>query len=95
MLPEKARTLTIPRIPTATYRLQFREGLDFARAADLAPYLARTGVSHLYASPLFRATTGSTHGYDVTDHRELDPALGGRARVRLPPAPPRRARRAG
>ena len=71
--------MTIPRIPTATYRLQFREGMDFARAADLAPYLARTGVSHLYASPLFRATTGSTHGYDVTDHRELDPALGGRA----------------
>ena len=70
--------MTIPRIPTATYRLQFREGMTFERARDLAPYLARTGVSHLYASPLFRATTGSTHGYDVTDHRELDPTLGGR-----------------
>ena len=68
----------IPRIPTATYRLQFREGMDFSRARDLAPYLAGTGVSHLYASPLFRAASGSTHGYDVTDHRELDPTLGGR-----------------
>ena len=67
-----------PRIPTATYRLQFREGMDFARAATLAPYFARIGVSHLYASPLFQATEGSTHGYDVTDHAVLDEALGGR-----------------
>ena len=69
----------IPRIPTATYRLQFREGMDFARAASLAPYLARVGVSHLYASPLFQASEGSTHGYDVTDHRVLDESLGGRS----------------
>ena len=68
----------IPRIPTATYRLQFREGFDFARAAELAPYFARVGVSHIYASPLFQATEGSTHGYDVTDHRALDTSLGGR-----------------
>ena len=67
-----------PRIPTATYRLQFREGMDFARAARLAPYLARVGTSHLYASPLFQAAEGSTHGYDVTDHARLDEALGGR-----------------
>lgn len=62
----------------ATYRLQFREGVTFDVAIDLLPYLARLGVSHLYASPLFTATTGSTHGYDVTDFNEIDPALGGR-----------------
>ncbi len=61
----------------ATYRLQFREGMDFDRAAELAPYLARLGVSHLYASPLFQATEGSTHGYDVCDHGRFDESLGG------------------
>lgn len=66
-------------LPTATYRLQFRNGMDFDRAAALAPYLAGLGVSHLYASPIFTATPGSTHGYDVTDPGEVDPALGGRA----------------
>ncbi|MFW5641275.1 MAG: malto-oligosyltrehalose synthase [Roseicyclus sp.] len=66
-------------LPTSCYRLQFREGMDFDRAAALAPYLSALGISHLYASPLFTAQTGSTHGYDVTDPTEIDPALGGRA----------------
>ncbi|NDV00331.1 malto-oligosyltrehalose synthase [Pseudoroseicyclus tamaricis] len=64
-------------LPTATYRLQFRQGMDFDRAAGLVPYLADLGVSHLYASPLFTAAPGSTHGYDVTDPGEIDPGLGG------------------
>jgi len=63
--------------PRATYRLQLRGGMDFDRAAGLAPYLARLGISHLYASPPFQAREGSSHGYDVTDHGRLDPALGG------------------
>ena len=66
-------------IPSATYRLQFRSGMDFDRAAGIVPYLRDLGVSHLYASPIFAAVTGSTHGYDVIDHNEIDPALGGRA----------------
>jgi len=65
-------------IPTATYRLQFRNGLTFDRAIGLVPYLKRLGISHLYASPIFTATTGSTHGYDVTDANGIDPAIGGR-----------------
>lgn len=64
--------------PRATYRLQFREGMGFDRASAIVPYLARLGISHLYASPIFRAPAGSTHGYDVADHNEIDPALGGR-----------------
>ncbi|MEX2615122.1 MAG: malto-oligosyltrehalose synthase [Alphaproteobacteria bacterium] len=64
-------------LPTATYRLQFRQGMNFDRAASLAPYFSRLGVSHLYASPLFQATPGSTHGYDVTDHNRFDESLGG------------------
>ncbi len=62
----------------ATYRLQFRGGMDFDRAAALVPYLARLGISHLYASPIFTATSGSSHGYDVVNYNEIEPALGGR-----------------
>ena len=65
-------------IPTATYRVQFRNGMTFDRAGALAPYLRRLGISHLYASPIFKAAPGSTHGYDVTDANEIDPAIGGR-----------------
>ncbi len=64
-------------LPRATYRLQFRQGMGFDEAAQLAPYFGRLGVSHLYASPLFQAAPGSTHGYDVTDHGRLDDSLGG------------------
>ncbi len=69
--------------PRSTYRLQFRNGMDFGKARQLVPYLAALGVSHLYASPLMTATTGSTHGYDVTRTDEIDPALGGTDGLRL------------
>ncbi|GHG22789.1 malto-oligosyltrehalose synthase [Paracoccus aerius] len=64
-------------IPTATYRIQMRDGVDFERVTQLLPYLSDLGVSHLYLSPIFLATTGSTHGYDITDPTRIDPALGG------------------
>ena len=34
------------------------------------------GVSHVYLSPIFKARPGSVHGYDVTDHNQLNPELG-------------------
>jgi (1->4)-alpha-D-glucan 1-alpha-D-glucosylmutase len=64
------------RIPRATYRLQLDEGTTFADAAGLVPYLAELGVSDLYASPYLKARRGSAHGYDVVDHRSLNPELG-------------------
>ena len=63
----------------ATYRVQFRNGFTFGDAARIVPHLARVGITHLYASPIFAATDGSTHGYDVTDHNVLDPQIGGEA----------------
>jgi (1->4)-alpha-D-glucan 1-alpha-D-glucosylmutase len=51
--------------------------MDFAKAASLVPYLAKLGVSHLYASPISTARAGSTHGYDVVDYNSVDPVLGG------------------
>ncbi|MEB7916463.1 malto-oligosyltrehalose synthase [Enterobacter mori] len=65
-------------IPSATYRIQFRNGMTFDRVVALIPYFRDLGISHLYASPVFTATTDSTHGYDVTDPNEIDPAIGGR-----------------
>ncbi|OHV78650.1 malto-oligosyltrehalose synthase [Ensifer sp. LCM 4579] len=64
-------------VPDATYRLQFRNGMDFAKAVELIPHFVSLGISHLYASPVFTAVEGSTHGYDVVDYNEIDPALGG------------------
>jgi maltooligosyltrehalose synthase len=61
----------------ATYRLQFREGTGFKQAEDLASYLRTLGVSHLYASPVFAAAPGSTHGYDVVDYNRFEEELGG------------------
>src|SRR3954466_13612873 len=67
------------RVPSATYRLQLREGFGFDAAARAVDYLERLGVSDLYVSPIFKAAPGSTHGYDVLDHETLNPELGGTA----------------
>ena len=68
----------IPTVPLATYRIQLRDNVDFAEIERHLPYLSGLGVSHLYLSPIFAASTGSTHGYDITDPTRVDPALGGR-----------------
>ncbi|WP_114973015.1 malto-oligosyltrehalose synthase [Rhodoferax ferrireducens] len=65
-------------VPRATYRLQFHKGFTFMDALRILPYLARLGVSHVYCSPIQRARAGSLHGYDVVDHKEVNPELGGR-----------------
>jgi malto-oligosyltrehalose synthase len=69
-------------IPRATMRLQLHREFTFADVAGLAPYLAALGVSHLYASPILTARTGSMHGYDVTDPTRVNPELGGESGLR-------------
>ena len=68
-----------PRVPRATYRLQLHKDFRFRDAKALVPYLARLGISHLYASPFLKARAGSLHGYDVVDHRQLNPEIGSEA----------------
>ncbi|HUG40097.1 MAG TPA: malto-oligosyltrehalose synthase [Longimicrobiales bacterium] len=63
--------------PRATYRIQLRPDFGFEDTAAVADYLARLGVSHLYASPYLHAAEGSTHGYDVVDPTRVSEALGG------------------
>ena len=67
-----------PRIPTATYRLQFNRQFTFAQAREIVPYLRALGVSDVYASPYFQARADSMHGYDITDHNKLNAAIGSR-----------------
>lgn len=65
--------------PKATYRVQVRPGFDLDATAAILDYLDELGVSHLYSAPLLAATPGSAHGYDVVDHRAVNPELGGEA----------------
>jgi len=67
---------------TATARLQFHKDFPLNRGTDLVPYLAKLGISHLYASPVFKARPGSTHGYDIVDHTAINPELGGEDALR-------------
>lgn len=67
------------RIPVSTYRIQFRKEYNFAAATAIVPYLAALGISDLYASPIFKARAGSSHGYDVVDPTQLNPELGTQA----------------
>jgi (1->4)-alpha-D-glucan 1-alpha-D-glucosylmutase len=66
-------------LPRATYRLQFNRDFGFAAAARIASYLGALGVSHVYASPYLKARPGSSHGYDIVAHDQLNPELGGGA----------------
>src|SRR6201994_619628 len=68
-----------PSIPVATYRLQLTADFDFDAAAAVLPYLKALGISHVYASPFLKARKRSTHGYDIVDHTQFNPELGGEA----------------
>src|SRR5581483_9428087 len=65
-----------PQRPRATYRLQFHEHFRLRDALALVPYFSAFGISHIYASPLFKARAHSVHGYDVCDYSQLNPEIG-------------------
>lgn len=71
-----SRNINPLQTPLATYRLQFNQKFTFSQAAEVVPYLAELGISHCYASPFLRARPGSTHGYDIIDHSNLNPEIG-------------------
>jgi (1->4)-alpha-D-glucan 1-alpha-D-glucosylmutase len=73
---------TITTIPRATARLQIHRGFTLDDATDIVPYLAGLGISHVYTSPLLTARPGSMHGYDIVDHRAINPELGGEPALR-------------
>jgi len=67
------------RAPSSTYRLQLHAGFTCADAARLAPYLRRLGIGACYSSPILTARPGSPHGYDIVNHHEINPEIGGAA----------------
>ena len=74
--------------PVSTYRLQVTEDFDLLEAAKQLTYLRELGVDWVYLSPLLASESGSSHGYDVADHRAIDPSRG-RASQGWPPFPAR------
>jgi (1->4)-alpha-D-glucan 1-alpha-D-glucosylmutase len=69
-------------IPRATVRLQLHKDFTFDDAAAVVGYYATLGISHLYASPMLTARSGSTHGYDIVDPTRINPELGGEEGLR-------------
>ncbi|HMK44906.1 MAG TPA: malto-oligosyltrehalose synthase, partial [Dissulfurispiraceae bacterium] len=65
-----------PRIPIATYRLQFNRLFRFPDAKKIVRYLHDLGITDVYASPYLKARKGSLHGYDIVDPTLLNPELG-------------------
>jgi (1->4)-alpha-D-glucan 1-alpha-D-glucosylmutase len=63
-------------VPGSTYRIQFHAGCTFEDVTHAVPYLHALGITHVYASPYLRARPGSTHGYDIVDHGEVNPEVG-------------------
>jgi (1->4)-alpha-D-glucan 1-alpha-D-glucosylmutase len=62
--------------PIATYRIQFHKDFNFKSVSQITEYLSQLGVSTVYASPVFKAAAGSTHGYDVADPNQVNPEVG-------------------
>jgi len=63
-------------VPEATYRIQFNSEFRFSGAIALVDYLAKLGITDIYASPILTSRKRSTHGYDVTDPAQIDPDIG-------------------
>lgn len=62
--------------PISTYRIQFNKDFTFSDLEKIIPYLHKLGVKTIYASPVFEAAPGSTHGYDGTDPNRINPEIG-------------------
>ncbi|HVT53097.1 MAG TPA: malto-oligosyltrehalose synthase [Dongiaceae bacterium] len=69
-------------VPRATMRLQLNKDFTFDQARAVVPYLAKLGISHVYASPILAARPGSMHSYDTVDPTRINPELGGREGLR-------------
>ncbi len=62
--------------PNTTYRLQLQETFNLSDVDRLLPYLQKLGITTIYASPIFEATPGSTHGYDGVDPARVAAGIG-------------------
>jgi len=77
--PSRRSTQTTSGAPGSTYRLQLNASFALGDAAAIVDYLDKLGIGAIYTSPYTQAETGSTHGYNVVSHVDIDPGLGGAA----------------
>lgn len=68
--------------PVATYRIQFHKDFNFDAFEKIIPYLQKLGISTIYASPIFEAVPGSTHGYDGVSPHRINPEIGTEEQLR-------------
>ncbi len=68
--------------PVSTYRIQFHKGFNFSDFEESIPYLQKLGIHTIYASPIFEAVPGSTHGYDVVNPLRVNPEIGTEEQLR-------------
>lgn len=61
--------------PISTYRIQLNKEFSLQELGKQIEYLALLGVGTIYASPVFKATPGSGHGYDVVNPLEFNPEI--------------------
>jgi len=67
--------------PNTTYRIQFHKDFNFKAFDKIIPYLLELGIDTIYASPIFEAEPGSTHGYDVIHPHRINPEIGTEAEL--------------
>lgn len=67
--------------PTSTYRVQFHKNFNLKSLDQIIPYLIELGIGTIYASPIFEAMPGSTHGYDVVNPLKINPEIGTEAEL--------------
>jgi len=72
----KEQALYSKHVPIATYRIQLNHLIRFRDVTKLVPYLYELGVTDCYLSSYLKARKGSMHGYDITDHNEINPEIG-------------------
>ncbi len=61
----------------STYRIQLSPTFKFADLEGILDYLHDLGITHIYASPILLATSGSKHGYDTIDFGVVNADIGG------------------
>jgi (1->4)-alpha-D-glucan 1-alpha-D-glucosylmutase len=63
-------------LPQSTYRIQLTQKFTFKDLGNLLEYFSQLGISHFYFSPILKAKSGTSHGYDITDPTQLNPEIG-------------------
>ncbi len=61
--------------PISTYRIQFHKSFKLKDLEKRIKYIKLLGAGTIYASPIFKATPGSEHGYDVINPAEFNPEI--------------------